>query len=105
MEPSAAVINPGVALPIEYRLVPVVDPEGNYREAAQKWAEPDIQHAAQSLRQIASDTRARQRIGRAASQAVLTKFSRKAVAETICDRLAECGIKPTLDGRQDQGSD
>ncbi len=43
------------SLLVDYRLVPVRDPQGKYPEGADHWAEPDIDHAARLLRAAAAD--------------------------------------------------
>ena len=43
------------SLLVDYRLVPVRDPQGKYPEGEERWAEPDIDHAARLLRAAAAD--------------------------------------------------
>ena len=40
------------AFPVDYRLVPVQDPEAKYDIAGASWAEPDVEHAAALLQQL-----------------------------------------------------
>lgn len=82
------------SLPVDYEMVPVEDPEGNYREDGQLWAEPDVDHAASLLRQAAEDPGLRRRIGARAMHTVCKKLGPDAVARTMRHRLAELGITP-----------
>ncbi len=56
-------LNTQNACPVSYRLIPAIDPQGNYHYPDQKWAEPDIEEAAQWLRQLRNDPQLRQRLG------------------------------------------
>ncbi len=87
------------SLPIDYSLVPVEDPEGNYFADGQKWAEPDVGHAAALLRQAAKDKAMRRSLGKAAARTLHDGFSRKAVAQVIQSQLSDLGITP---GSNDQ---
>ncbi|MGI9356290.1 MAG: glycosyltransferase family 4 protein [Rhizobiaceae bacterium] len=93
-------MTPENSLLLDYRLVSVQDPEGNYQTDGQEWAEPDTEHAAQPLRRVAFDNAMRQRIGTAAARSVRSRLSRKVVTQKICDRLAELGVRPSLDRRK-----
>jgi glycosyltransferase involved in cell wall biosynthesis len=50
---------------ISYRLIPVVDPRGNYDLKNAFWADPDVEEAASWLRRLADDAELRQRMGEA----------------------------------------
>jgi glycosyltransferase involved in cell wall biosynthesis len=50
---------------IGYRLIPVVDPRGNYDLRDAQWAEPDVEEAAVWLRRLGDDVALRQRMGEA----------------------------------------
>jgi len=93
-------MTPQNSLPVDYRMVPVEDPNGDYRAGGQEWAEPDTEHAAALLRRVAFDNAMRQRIGRAAARSVRSRLSRKVVTQKICDGLAELGVRPSLDRRK-----
>lgn len=88
------------SLPINYSLVPVSDPEGNYCNDGQFWAEPEVEHAATLLRQIGNDKALRRRLGEAAARTIRLTFSHDAVALVISDRLKGLGIEPRSDRRQ-----
>jgi glycosyltransferase involved in cell wall biosynthesis len=58
------------AIPVPYELVPICDPEGNYfglsHDRRQYWAEPDIQAAADALRQIVYEPGLREKLAEVA---------------------------------------
>ncbi len=54
------------AFPVDYRLVPVRDPEAKYEVAGASWAEPDIDHAAALLQQLRREPGLVREIGRRA---------------------------------------
>jgi len=55
----------GTSALVGYRLVPVVDPRGNYELRHAQWAEPDVEEAASWLRRLGDDAALRQRMGEA----------------------------------------
>jgi glycosyltransferase involved in cell wall biosynthesis len=63
---SVDFLTPDVGVPIGYRLVPVVDPQGKY-PAAMQWAEPNVGEAAAALQSLRSNPAWRQRLGAAAA--------------------------------------
>ena len=63
------------AFPVDYRLVPVQDPEAKYAVPGASWAEPDIDHAAALLQRLRRDpdlVRAMGREAHASARAQLT---------------------------------
>ncbi len=50
---------------IDYRLIPVVDPRGNYDLRNAQWAEPDVEDAAVWLKRLGDDSGLRQSMGEA----------------------------------------
>ncbi len=50
---------------IGYRLIPVVDPRGNYDLQNALWADPDVEEAASWLRRLGDDAELRQHMGEA----------------------------------------
>lgn len=87
-------MSPENSLPVGYSLVPVNDPEGNYRTDGQVWAEPDIGHAAALLRQAAGDHALRKQLGRAAKNTIRRKLGKDAVDKAIRKQLARLGVTP-----------
>ncbi len=51
---------------VDYRLVPVVDPQNTYNKYKAFWAEPDVNQAAAALSKLLRDPAERQRMGQAA---------------------------------------
>lgn len=82
------------SLPVDFSLVPVDDPECNYRGDGQKWASPDIDHAAVLLREAAENAVLRQRIGETASCSMRKRFGPDAVARSMKVSLADLGVAP-----------
>jgi glycosyltransferase involved in cell wall biosynthesis len=58
-------MTPETSALVDYRLVPVVDPRGNYEVRHAQWAEPDVEAAATWLRRLGDDAMLRQRMGEA----------------------------------------
>lgn len=61
---------------VKYQLVPIRDPQGIYTENDdQRWAEADVDHAAEWLRLLASDQEMRERIGANAARDAANYFT------------------------------
>jgi glycosyltransferase involved in cell wall biosynthesis len=71
---SAEYVNETNGYPIRAALTPVRDPQSKYRPG-ERWAEPDIAHAAARLREAATDAVKRQARGAAAREAAVLRFS------------------------------
>ncbi len=74
---------------VSYALVPVHDPEGDFKSGDQKWAEPNVDEAAEWLRRLAGDAALRARMGAAASD-VAAQLSPKHFASAVA-KLIEAG--------------
>jgi glycosyltransferase involved in cell wall biosynthesis len=48
---------------VTYKLIPAVDPRGNYDLPGAMWAEPDIEHAAAALQRLAGNSQLRAQMG------------------------------------------
>jgi len=71
---------------VDYRLVPVG--EGEYpHHAGQRWAEPDVDHAAELMRRLVEDPGFAASIGARAAQDVRTRLSPHAAAREIIRRI------------------
>ena len=71
---------------VNYRLVPVG--EGEYLHyAGQRWADPDIEHAATYMRRLADDRKFAARIGAQAAFDIRDKLSPHTAAERIIQRV------------------
>jgi glycosyltransferase involved in cell wall biosynthesis len=73
---------------VDYSLIPVEDPDGTFGGDGQMWADADVDHAAQWLRQLASDAGLRAKMGATAAKDVATQLSPKTFAATVADLLA-----------------
>ncbi|HQT46523.1 MAG: glycosyl transferase family 1 [Acidocella sp. 20-63-7] len=62
---NLAFMTPECAALVSHRLVPVVDPRGTYDLPGARWADPDIEDAAQQLRRLAGDAPAREALAQA----------------------------------------
>lgn len=71
---------------VDYRLVPVG--EGEYpHHAGQRWAEPDVDHAAKLMRRLVEDPAFAASIGARAAQDIRARLSPHAVAQEIIRRI------------------
>ncbi|MFI4940459.1 MAG: glycosyltransferase family 4 protein, partial [Burkholderiales bacterium] len=75
------------SLLVNYRPVTIKEDIGVYR-AGQVWAEPDVQHAAQLMRQVVEDEALRARISIEAKRTIQEEFSPEAIGRRISARLA-----------------
>jgi glycosyltransferase involved in cell wall biosynthesis len=70
-------------LPIPYRLVPALDPQGSYHDPDQVWADPDVAAAAQALLRLRSDRSFAAGLARTAKAMVGDMLSAERYAEHI----------------------
>lgn len=78
------------SLPVGYRLRSIEETCGPY-ERGQRWAEPDLDHAAECIRRLLRDPDLGRSIGGRARQDVATAYSAAAVGARIRDRLRAVG--------------
>jgi glycosyltransferase involved in cell wall biosynthesis len=83
---QADILTDGVSLPVRYRLIPTNDPHGIY-DPHQRWASPDVEHAAQLMRRLIADPGAARRMGLAARAHALTAFGPEAYVRNVAPRL------------------
>jgi glycosyltransferase involved in cell wall biosynthesis len=78
---------------VNYRLVPVDDPQGTYTVPGARWAEPDVDDAAAWLRRLYEDAGLRRDLGERGKAAVTEKLSlaayRRAIGDSLGDRPEE----------------
>lgn len=84
------------ALLVEHRLVPVEDPQGLY--VGGRWAEPDLDDAADKIARLIDDPALRRRIGEAGRRAVERRLSAEAWAAEVVPALS-----PWVDARSRPG--
>jgi glycosyltransferase involved in cell wall biosynthesis len=58
-------MSPETSSLVSYKLIPAIDPRGNYELPGALWAEPDIEDAADALKRLAADPALRERLGAA----------------------------------------
>lgn len=76
----------GNSLPVRYRLVEVEDEAGPYRKGA-RWAEPDVEHAAEQMRAVFADPSLARALGAEGRQRIVERHGSAAVGEEIARRL------------------
>jgi glycosyltransferase involved in cell wall biosynthesis len=76
------------SFPVKYRLAPLGKRIGPY-EKHEVWAEPDLDHAAELMRRVASDPELCKRVGSQAAEHVRTHLSPEAVGALIRSRLQQ----------------
>jgi hypothetical protein len=72
---------------VDYQLIPVLDHEYPFA-TGQKWADPDIGHAAWFMRRLVNEPHTAKTIGRYAADFIRTYHSPKAVGAKYRARLA-----------------
>lgn len=93
------------AYPVRHRLIPVTKEEFVYDEGGQEWAEPDVEHAAERMREVMSDPHRQARVDRAYGL-VATQYSEDAVGRTYRERIEEirlgahAGAATSMGGRR-----
>ena len=81
---------PDNALLVDYDLVPLERDLGPYRRG-QMWAEPDLEAAANCMRQIAVSATLRQKLGNRGKRTVANELSPAALAPLMRNRLGLIG--------------
>ncbi len=84
-------MNAGNSCPVAYELVTLDRDYLSYR-AGQRWAEPDIDHAAYLLRRVVENAAYRKRIGERARATIRSEFSPAAAGRRYRERLARLGL-------------
>ena len=70
---------------VSYSLIPVRDPEGAFQGDDQKWADANVDEAAEWLRRLAGDADLRARLGAAAAKDVAAQLSPKHFAKAVAE--------------------
>ena len=88
---------------VNYRLVPVR--QGEYlHHVGQRWAEPDIDHAATYMRRLADDREFAARIGAQAAFDIRDKLSPRSAAELIIERVKALSTSSSTSNTAGAGS-
>lgn len=81
------------SLPIDYELVPVA--EGQYPgDVRERWAEPDVAHAARAMRRLVRDRQLGDRLGARARSRLESDYNFERVGKLMADRLATLATSP-----------
>ncbi|HHP7231257.1 MAG TPA: glycosyltransferase, partial [Xenococcaceae cyanobacterium] len=84
-------INIETGFPVNYRLIPV--PENQYPFwSGQKWADPDLTHAAWLMRKIVTEESATKAIAKFGQQKILNNYSCEHIGQLYQQRLQAIGI-------------
>lgn len=76
-------MTPDNSIPVGYRLIPAVDPQGTYDMGDQLWADADVEEAASALSRLAGDPALRTGLGRTAQADAARLFSADAYAAAL----------------------
>jgi glycosyltransferase involved in cell wall biosynthesis len=79
-------MSPENSLPVDYVLQPIASDIGPYR-AGQRWAEPDLDDAAQKMQRVAADQRLRERLGQRARADCTAQLAPPVVGRLLQARL------------------
>ena len=88
---------------VDYKLVPVEDPQHLYDKYDAPWAEPDVDQAAQALRRLLGDPAERQRLGQAARRYVQSCFARQTCLRLLPESFWQSLEDPTWRARLSGG--
>ena len=79
-------VDMGSGMPVPYRMVTLEEDHGPY-PAGSRWAEPDLDRAAESMRRLYEEPELRERLGSNARERISQRFSPSAVGEIVRSRL------------------
>jgi glycosyltransferase involved in cell wall biosynthesis len=88
-------MNGANSCPVDYELVTLDRTYGDY-QAAQQWAEPDVDHAAHLMRRLVEDSTYRAQIGERARDTMRSRFSPEAAGLRYHRRLATLRLMKTF---------
>ena len=83
------------SFPVGYALTPVERNVGPYR-AGETWAEPDVDHAAELMREVVADRTRAARRGAAAAQRIARDYSEVAIGALVRSRLEAIASRQRL---------
>jgi glycosyltransferase involved in cell wall biosynthesis len=91
---TADFVTDATAMPIAARLIPVEGIHGHY--VGQRWADPDHGEAVAAMRCVAQEPELRRRIGEAAQELMVTRFSPAAIGSLIVGHLGGSKSRPEV---------
>ena len=80
--------NASNAIPVGYKIVKMGVTDNKLYSAAEKWAEPDVDEAAQSLSRLYTDPKLRSALGTAARESILAQYSAANFRESVLAYLS-----------------
>ena len=80
--------NASNAIPVGYKIVKMGVTDNKLYSAAEKWAEPDVDEAAQSLSRLYTDPKLRSALGTAARESILSQYSVANFRESVLAYLS-----------------
>ena len=80
--------NSSNSIPIGYKIVEMGASENKLYSTAEKWAEPDVEEAAHSLSRLYNDTTLRAKLGSAAKESILGRYSIANFKESVLKYLS-----------------
>ena len=90
-------MTPECSVLVDYKLVPVKDPQNIYNRYGARWAEADVDQAAAALRRLLEDPAERQRMGQAARAHAMQHFSPenwlRSLPQSFWDSLPDGGAE------------
>ena len=90
-------LHPDAAYLVDYALVPVINPQAPLSYSPdQRWAEPDIRHGAQLLREVAARPELAKARGRALQARVAERFGGRRVIEDLIPVIAAARVTPAF---------
>ena len=84
---TAEYLNESNGCPVQYEMTALQESHGPY-QAGQKWAEPDVAHAAEWMRRLVDKPGLAAQLGAAAAETIRARFSPAAVGARYRQRLA-----------------
>jgi glycosyltransferase involved in cell wall biosynthesis len=90
---TAELLTPATGFPVAFRMVPVGESEYPFARG-QRWADPDVAHAAWHMRTVRNDPATRTARTQAARRLMAARHGTAPVAALQCNRLRELGLTP-----------
>jgi glycosyltransferase involved in cell wall biosynthesis len=89
------------SFPVAFRLVPVVSYGAHWETKGTRWAEPDVDSAAEQMKAVYSNYPEALRKAALGRERILRQYSREAFAARLRERLAAIRYAASIDPRPD----
>jgi glycosyltransferase involved in cell wall biosynthesis len=76
---------------VDFKLIPARDRQGTYDFPDQKWADPDVDHAACWMTKLVNSPNLVRKLGERAAKDIAVKFSQRAYNDRVGERLLSMG--------------